>query len=129
MSIQDQGQTFQSPRFWRSIKPESYRILIDTLFQIMVLSDHSGMVELSKLMLLSRCSNLVMSSLYLLSLNISSALCMLKEQHMPRSVGNMLNMLEQFSLLPFQEHHFRSPTIEVIQGSAKRLRPGLVNKR
>ena len=40
---------------------------------------------------------------------------MLKEQHMPRSVGNMLKMLEQFSLAPFQEHHLRRPVLMLIK--------------
>ena len=60
-------------------------------------------------MSLSRCVNLATDSLYLLSLNISSALSMLNEQHIPLSVGNMEKMLEQLSLRPFQAHHFRIP--------------------
>ena len=57
-----------------------------------------------------------MESLYLLSLNMASALCLLKEQHMPRSVGNMVKMLEQFSRTPFHAHHFSIPVISKVWG-------------
>ena len=70
---------------------------------------HSGMVELSKLNSLSRWESLFMCSLYLLLLNISSAFCMLKEQHMPRFVGNNVKMLGQSSFTPFHEHHLIIP--------------------
>ena len=60
-------------------------------------------------MSLSRFVNLATDSLYLLSLNISSALSILNEQHIPLSVGNIVNMLEQLSLMPFQVHDLRIP--------------------
>ena len=67
---------------------------------------------MSKLLSLSCLVNLATDSLYLLSLNISSALCMLNEQHIPLSVGNMVKMLEQLILRPFQAHHFRIPNMK-----------------
>ena len=67
------------------------------------------MVEFSKLMSLSLRSSFVTNCLYLLSRNISSAFCILNEQHMPRSVGNMVNMLEQLTRTPFHAHHFITP--------------------
>ena len=75
---------------------------------------HSGTVELSKLNSLSRWVSLSMCSLYLLLLNISSAFCMLKEQHMPRLVGNNVKILEQSSFTPFQEHCLIIPRIRML---------------
>ena len=69
----------------------------------------SGTVDFSKLSLLSWSFNLFSWCWYLLSLNISSAFCLLKEQHIPRSVGIFENMLEQLNLLPFHQHSLIIP--------------------
>jgi hypothetical protein len=37
---------------------------------------------------------------------------MLKEQHIPLSVGNMVKMLEQFREMPFQEQDLSIPEMK-----------------
>ena len=75
------------------------------------LAHQSGSSDFSKLSLLSWSFNLFSWCWYLLSWYISSALCLLKEQHIPRSVGILENMLEQLSRLPFHQHFFNMPVM------------------
>ena len=75
------------------------------------LAYQSGTSDFSKLSLLSWPFNLFSWCWYLLSLYISSAFCLLKEQHMPRSVGILENMLEQLNRLPFHQHFFIMPVM------------------
>ena len=68
-----------------------------------------GILASSKLIFLSWSFNQPICSWYLPFLNISSALCLLKEQHIPWSVGVIENRLEQLILWPFHMHSFIMP--------------------
>lgn len=68
-----------------------------------------GTAELSKLIELSLSMSFPIISVYLLCRNILSAFSILKEQHIPRSVGNMVKTLEQLSRMPFQEQDLNMP--------------------
>ena len=65
---------------------------------------HMGRVESLILFSLSWSVSQSICSWYLLFLNISLAFCLLNVQHIPRSVGYIEKMLEQFILLPFHTH-------------------------
>ena len=73
------------------------------------MTNHVGSEESSKLILLSCSVNLSICFSYPLFLNISFAFCLLNVQHIPRSVGYIEKMLEQFSLCPFQTQLFIIP--------------------
>ena len=86
-----------------------YKALAKFIWKRYLMTNHEGIEEFSKLRFLSWSVSLCIWVWYLLSLNMASAFCLLNVQHIPRSVGYIENMLEQFIFCPFHWQLFISP--------------------
>ena len=113
MGIQYQVKTFWLTSFRHWIKPKMTIVWVMQLFWLCEnLSkdpNHSGNLESSIACISSWVLILIRCSWYFPSLNISSAFSLLKEQHIPRSVGCISKIAAQLMGCPFHTHFFIIP--------------------
>ena len=100
------------------IKPKSSKnckTLFSTNSIIQIRSaHHSGSLDPAIAFIASCSVILITCSWYLFFIYISSAFCLLKEQHIPWSVGCILNIDAQLSGFPLHKHFFSIPGDNII---------------
>ena len=104
--------------FWCRIKPKSSKYCktyfsTNSIIQIRS-AHHSGSLEPAIAFIASCSVILITCSWYLFFIYISSAFCLLKEQHIPLSVGCILNIDAQLSGFPLHKHFFNIPVDIII---------------